>query len=117
MFPGSDGDDPLGVVAADLDADGDVDLAIGNGDDGTIGVLLNDGAGAFEGGRGGLAGSHECPHLCSRLFKSRVFSQFLFIQRIILAAEQLFFSCNRMPDKLPLISGHTLIRILFSIAR
>jgi uncharacterized repeat protein (TIGR01451 family) len=41
------GVNPQGVVANDLDGDGDADIAIANGSPSTVSVLANDGTGAF----------------------------------------------------------------------
>ena len=41
------GADPNGIVAADLDGDGDVDLATANSAGHSVSILLNDGAGTF----------------------------------------------------------------------
>lgn len=41
------GTDPVQMVMVDLDGDDDLDLAVTNNDDNNVGILLNNGAGAF----------------------------------------------------------------------
>ena len=60
------GDGPSGVVAADLNADGNTDLAVAHSDSNDVRVLIGDGAGGFAPGYSSRVGGSPAQVAISR---------------------------------------------------